>query len=75
MERGYYIDEFDELIKQKADQYKMYPSDQVWKGINRSLHTRKNGTGLVSSFLFPVSVITPSFNCSLHHLIIKTFCQ
>lgn len=41
MERGFYNDEFEELIKQKADQYKMYPSDQVWKGINRSLHTRK----------------------------------
>jgi hypothetical protein len=41
MERGFYNDEFEELLKQKADQYKMYPSDQVWKGIDRSLHTRK----------------------------------
>lgn len=41
MERGFYNDEFEDLLKQKADQYKMYPSDQVWKGINRSLHTRK----------------------------------
>lgn len=41
MERGFYNDEFEELIKQKADQYRMYPSEQAWKGINRSLHTRK----------------------------------
>ncbi|MDF2187223.1 outer membrane beta-barrel protein [Paraflavitalea sp. CAU 1676] len=41
MERGFYNDEFEDLIKLKADQYKMYPSDHVWKGINRSLHTRK----------------------------------
>jgi hypothetical protein len=69
MERGYYNDEFEELIKQKADQYKMYPSDQVWKGINRSLHTRKKWYWL--SFLLFISgisyyaivqLITPSSN-------------
>lgn len=56
MERGYYNDEFEELIKQKADQYKMYPSDQVWKGINRSLHTRKKWYWL--SFLLFISGIS-----------------
>jgi hypothetical protein len=41
MERGFYNDELEDLLREKADQYKMYPSDQVWKGINRSLHTRR----------------------------------
>jgi len=42
MERSFYNDDFEELIKQKSDQYKIYPSDKVWKGINGSLHsTRK----------------------------------
>lgn len=41
MERGFYNDDLEDLLKEKADQYKMYPSDQVWKGINRSLHTRR----------------------------------
>lgn len=56
MERGFYNDEFEELIKQKADQYKMYPSDQVWKGINRALHTRKKYYWL-SFFLFISGII------------------
>lgn len=56
MERGFYNDEFEELIKQKADQYKMYPSDQVWKGINRSLHTRRKWYWL--SFLLFISGIS-----------------
>lgn len=51
MERGFYNDEFEELLKQKADQYKMYPSEQVWKGIHRSLHTRRKWYWL-SFFLF-----------------------
>lgn len=41
MERNFYNDDFERLIRQKADQYKMYPSDQVWKGIYKSLHGRK----------------------------------
>ena len=41
MERDFYTDEFEELIKLKADQYRMYPSDKVWKGIKRSLHSHK----------------------------------
>lgn len=41
MERDFYTDEFEELIKTKADQYRMYPSDKVWKGIRRSLHSNR----------------------------------
>ncbi len=44
MERSFYNEDFDfeELIKHKSDQYKIYPSDKVWRGIQNSLHpTRK----------------------------------
>lgn len=41
MEENFYHSAFEELIKEKADQYKMYPSDKVWKNINRSLHRRR----------------------------------
>lgn len=41
MDRNHYRDEMEDLIREKADQYKMYPSDRVWKEINRSLHPRR----------------------------------
>ena len=41
MERDFYNEEFEDLIRQKAGQYKMYPSDKVWKNIHASLHTRR----------------------------------
>ncbi len=41
MERNFYSDEFEELISQKTGQFKMYPSDKVWKEIYNSLHTRR----------------------------------
>ncbi|MFM7838997.1 MAG: hypothetical protein ACKO6K_05485 [Chitinophagaceae bacterium] len=51
MDRGYYNEDMklEELIRDKADQYSMYPSEKVWKGISSSLHRRKYfyGTGLL----------------------------
>jgi hypothetical protein len=41
MERGFYNEDIEELLKDKADQYKLYPSDKVWKGIHRSLHPNR----------------------------------
>lgn len=41
MEKDFYHSEFEELLREKADQYKMYPSEKVWKGIDRSLRSRR----------------------------------
>lgn len=43
MERSFYNEDFDfeQLIKQKSDQYKIYPSEKVWKGIHGSLHSSR----------------------------------
>jgi hypothetical protein len=51
MERDFYNDEFEELIRQKTDQYKMYPSDKVWKEVYNSLHTRRRRFIVGMSFL------------------------
>ncbi|MEO6916104.1 MAG: hypothetical protein ABI151_11005 [Chitinophagaceae bacterium] len=40
MELDFDNDEFESFLKQKADQYKMYPSERVWKGIAFIQHSR-----------------------------------
>jgi hypothetical protein len=40
-ESNLYSDDFEALIRQKTEQYKMYPSDRVWKGVHSSLHTKR----------------------------------
>lgn len=52
MERNMHIDEFDDFLKKKADEYKMYPSDRVWNNINRSVHTRYKWTYISLTLLF-----------------------
>src|SRR5882757_2160348 len=40
-ESNFYSDEFEQLIREKTEQYKMYPSERVWKGVHNSLHTKR----------------------------------
>ena len=67
MERKFNHTDFEELIKEKADQYKMYPSDRVWKGIDRAIRSRRKWywSGFVLllsgiSYLAITELVTPS---------------
>src|SRR5258705_7546808 len=41
MDHNIYDNDFEEFLKQKSDQYKMYPSDRVWNNVYSSLHGRR----------------------------------
>ncbi|HXB92039.1 MAG TPA: hypothetical protein VNU72_07110 [Puia sp.] len=71
-ESNFYSDEFEQLIREKTEQYKMYPSEQVWKGIHGSLHTKRKWffgsmallvTGIL--FLAGKELIAPSAHTNL----------
>ena len=71
-ESNFYSDEFEHLISEKTEQYKMYPSEKVWKGIHGSLHTkRKWFIGSMSIlvigilFLAGKELITPAVHLTL----------
>jgi len=53
MENNFNNRDFEQFVKENADQYRMFPSDKVWKGINSALHTSRRwyGLGLVLLFL------------------------
>ncbi len=46
MESNFNNNDFERFLKQNADQYRMFPSENVWKGIHSSLHTRRRWHGL-----------------------------
>jgi len=43
--------DFEQYVKQNADQYRMFPSDKVWKGVNSALHTRRKWYGFWLGFI------------------------
>ncbi len=50
--------DFEQFLKQNANQYRMYPSEKVWKGIYYAIHGRRRwiGFGLALLALTVVSV-------------------
>jgi hypothetical protein len=51
MQRRNLNNEFERFLKENADQYRLYPSKRVWKGIYSSLHSRRKWFGLGTALL------------------------
>src|SRR5258706_332479 len=71
-ESKFYSDDFEQLIREKTEQYKMYPSERVWKGVHNSLHTKRRWfigsmSLLVTGILFLAGreLITPSVHSAI----------
>lgn len=56
MERDFYTDEFEQLIKEKSDQFRMYPSKRVWHSIYNNLHPSRRWPSFAISILFLTSL-------------------
>ncbi|HEX6845561.1 MAG TPA: hypothetical protein VF144_01220 [Chitinophagaceae bacterium] len=52
MERQFNNGDFEKLLRDNANQYRMYPSEKVWKGIHSALHTRRKWYGLTAAIMF-----------------------
>ncbi|HJS54293.1 MAG TPA: hypothetical protein VJ765_07110, partial [Chitinophagaceae bacterium] len=55
MERQFNNGDFEKLLRDNANQYRMYPSDRVWKGIHSALHTRRRWYGLTAAIMFLIT--------------------
>ncbi len=55
MERQFNNGDFEKLLRDNANQYRMYPSEKVWKGVHSALHTRRRWYGLTALIMFLVT--------------------
>jgi len=55
MERQFNNGDFEKLLRDNANQYRMYPSEKVWNGIHASLHTRRRWYGLTAAIMLLVT--------------------
>jgi hypothetical protein len=59
MENDFNNKDFEQFVKQNADQYRMFPSEKVWANINNTLHTRRRWYGIgLTLLLLTVGVVT-----------------
>ena len=57
MENEFYTDEFEQLLKEKSDQFSMYPSKRVWHSIYNNLHPSRRWPSVVISLFFISSLM------------------
>jgi Outer membrane protein beta-barrel domain len=53
----FYGDEFEQLLKEKADQFSMYPSKRVWHSIYNNLHPGRRWPSVVISLVLISSLM------------------
>src|SRR4030095_174495 len=55
MERQFNNGDFEKMLRENANQYRMYPSEKVWKGIHSALHTRRKWYGITAAIMFLIT--------------------
>ena len=59
MENKFNHEDFEHFLKENADQYRMFPSEKVWKGIHKTIHSRPKWYGIgLSLLILTTSVVT-----------------
>jgi hypothetical protein len=58
MESNFNNRDFEHYVKSNADQYRMIPSEKVWKGINNTLHSRRKWYGIGLSLLLVSTAVS-----------------
>lgn len=56
MENNFYRDQFEQLLKNTADEFRMYPNRKVWHGIYNSMHPGKKWPSFAVLLLLMVSI-------------------
>ena len=57
MEKKFYTDNFEQLLKENADKFRMYPSKRVWHGIYNNLHPSRRWPSLAIWLLLISSMV------------------
>jgi hypothetical protein len=57
MESNFNNRDFERFVKQNADQYRMFPSEKVWKNIHGALHTRRRWYGIALALLLITTTV------------------
>jgi len=57
MEKNFYPDNFERLLKEKSDEFRMYPSRRVWHSIYNDLHPSRRWPSAAMSLLLLLMLI------------------
>ena len=61
MERQFYTDDFEQLLKEKSDELRMYPSKRVWHSIYNDLHPGRKWPSVAVSMLLIIALFITGY--------------
>lgn len=67
MERNFYDDEFEDFLKQRSDQYTLYPSTKVWSRVHDFLHIKRNWHTIAGTFFLLTVLVFISLEIDSSH--------
>ncbi len=57
MEKKFYTDNFERLLKEKSDEFRMYPSKRVWHSIYNDLHPGRKWPSVAMSMILVITLL------------------
>jgi len=57
MDKEFYTDDFEQLLKEKTDQFRMYPSKRVWHSIYNDLHPSRRWPSAAMTLFLIITLI------------------
>jgi len=57
METKFYTDDFEQLLKEKSDEFRMYPSKRVWHSIYNDLHPGRKWPSIAVSLILIIALL------------------
>jgi hypothetical protein len=57
MERKFYTNNFERLLREKSDEFRMYPSKRVWHSIYNDLHPGRKWPSIAMSMLLVITLL------------------
>ena len=57
MDRKFYTDDFERLLKEKSDEFRIYPTKRVWHSIYNNLHPGKKWPSVAMSMLLILALL------------------
>ena len=59
MDRKFHTDDFERLLKEMSDEFKMYPSKRIWNSIYNNIHPQRNwpSVGMSISLIFTLIIV------------------
>ena len=61
MERKFYTDDFEQLLKEKSDEFRMYPSKRVWHSIYNDLHPGRKWPSFAVSMVLIIALFLTGY--------------